>query len=487
MEYNSYRRVAWYWKFSFTVFSIAVIALVLINNPFLYDQIDYKLALSKRKNEHSQPIPSLLKQKPFSLDRGKPSEFGPLSHSGIEPNPKIWSHNFYNVAVNSLHVKINDEGLLSLFNGQVFSQGELSLKKIDGEKWQFNFLKNTSTLYPPTFDLAATYTALADGKIFSILSSTGQMLWMNDLNVHIYSAPFLVGEKVFVFTNSQDPLRVRLNQKVLKKEKDVPMKKMGLHLVSLKRAHGDIDRTFPISPELDEAPVEISLDDSEEMLFVSQNQKIIAYDFATMKLLWQITLPSSPLKPPTIEGDNLFATTKTGQIVSYSLRGRKNWETEFENNLSTIQAFVPSYNLLAVISPNHMLDVLDAKTGEKKWHFQLETDLTHAWAFSFRLNAQSINETKIRWANKGWVLGAPCMKTRICLFNPENGQVIGRMSLHGRPLLRPSVIEGKYLTYLTAGLEGDLKIETVVDKSGYAKWRLQHGKDLSVEPSEDSF
>ncbi len=477
MEYDSYRQVAWHWTFLFTVFSVTVVALVLWSNPYLYDQLEFKTALARRKSETAQSVPSTERQI-RTVDRGdRDGEwYGGMTHDGVEATGKGWPHSFFDLRRDSLSLKESDLQHPLLLGTELYDVRDLSLRQY-GEKgqkkWEFSFYSLgegplATKLLGPTFDQAATYVGLSDGRLVALVRTTGDLIWINDLGSRIYGGPFVHGDKIFVFVAGLEPVRAKVKEgrpRKGEKEKEVLLKK-GLQLMSVRRAHGEIDKLYPVAADLEEQDMGVSLDDTGETLLIHQGQKLLAYELATMKLLWQSTLPGTPVGPAMVDGDIAFVATKEGHLLSYSTtRGRKNWETDMETPIVSGPVLVPSYGALAVISETGTLSILDAKTGDRRWRFQLEAMPKIPWQFAARLSGSAINETKMKRSHEGWVVFAPCLRTRVCIFNPDNGQIVGRITLHGQPLMRPAVESGRILSFLTSGTEGDLRIELEGDRS----------------------
>ena len=47
----------------------------------------------------------------------------------------------------------------------------------------------------------------------------------------------------------------------------------------------------------------------------------------------------------------------------------------------------------------------------------------------------------MKWRDQGWGIDAPCGRNRICLYNPEKGQIVGRLYLPGGLASDPIKVE----------------------------------------------
>lgn len=468
MEYDPYRKIAWYWTFLFSTFCLAVVVMVFWNNPYLYDQTEYRATLGHRLSLMAQPVPSVEKQLRPATDPGEPLQ--------SDPSSKTWSHLFYNVDAVNLPMKDQPGLEYFLFGNDFYTIGDSKLKRYDssGQKsWEFDFSK-TAKLRHPAFDQAMVYPALSNGQLFALARDTGALVWENDVAQKIHSQPFLHGDKLYLFATLADtpvPKAKERTSRNSRNDREQKEKLHGITLISVKRGHGEIDKIYPPIADLEDKDVEISFSEDMELLFVTQDNKVVCLDFNDMKVLWQVTLPAKAMGPILADAGVAYTATEEGHILSFNAEhGQKILEMDLEAKLLMPPVFIPSHNYLTVVTEGNLLQAVDARTGEKKWHFKLENDDPNLWAYSTRLNNSSITEIKLKWIHKGWSLFIPCMRSRICIFNPENGQVVSRLTLHGQPLMQPALGNDKMLRFLTRGSDGDLKLETVLDKGSYQRW-----------------
>lgn len=492
MEYDSYRQVAWHWNFLFTAFSIGVIALVLYQNPYLYDRIEFQTALSHRKSEKARPVPSPEHQLKIKADRGEAAfaSFDHLTRSGFDLTGKTWHHSLASAHSTELKVKYDPKSKVVLAGPEIYIFKDQSIQQfsLTGEKgWRFQFL--SPVIGQPAFDQASIYVALVSGQIFSFERTTGNLIWILDLGGKVRSQPFLLKDKLNIFISATDSLKNPISSKASKNSKEEKeTTKNGLALVTIKRAHGEIDRFKSLVSLFDDKDTMISVNETMTSLYLTQSTQLSSLELATLKLQWQVNLPSKALGPALVDGESIYVATEEGQVLSYhDERGRKNWEIDLEQKLSSPPVAIPSVGHLAMIAEDRILHVVQSRTGDRRWHFQLDKDIHHSWLFASRLAAVSMKELELKWIHKGWTLFAPCMKTRVCLFNPSTGQVVARMALHGEPLLRPDLFADRVLTFVTRGIEDDLKVEEVIDKPNSHTWTQQRARFLGGSQSDESF
>jgi outer membrane protein assembly factor BamB len=494
MEYDSYREIPWYWTLLFSVFSLAVIGFVLWTNPYLYDRLELRTALAMRHSVGALPMPLPSHQIHLQAEHGEPvySAFEGVSHGGFDLSGKTWSRSFFNIEKWPVPDSPNAVGSVIGNEFYILSGNTLSQYYGDGKlHWQFKFL----TLPLPSFalDQAALYMALPSGQIFSIDRSSGQLIWTIDLGSKIQSQPFLINDTLYVFIKPAMTLPKRTSERGGRGSRNAEKTETkqvtkGLTLVSLQRAHGQLQKVWPTLSELEDAPVTASMNETAEELYLVQGRNLAVYDFATMKNLWHTTLTENIFGPLIVTGDSTFVATRDGKIASFSsIRGRKNWDAEIGEEILSEMTLVPSINGIALFTKPGALRFLDAQTGNQKWMFQLNDDVPHPFSFASRFNGPTIQEIKMKWIHKGWALFASCGKSKVCIYNPDNGQVVSHIPFNGSPLMRPDIFGGRNLAFVTEKPEDHLQFEFVTDRGGYLQWAKQHGKVIEHDGNEESF
>ena len=159
---------------------------------------------------------------------------------------------------------------------------------------------------------------------------------------------------------------------------------------------------------------------------LSSENKLTAVDPEKFEVVWTQTLTDPIQGPVTVVGSSLFVSSTAGKVIRLdgSKKGRQDWETELSRPPVSAPSFLPIMNKLSVLDDQGELQTVDAKSGKALWRYNIESksDLKETW--SARLKGMVIQETSMNWAYRGWTIWAPCSKNRLCIYNPEKGQLI---------------------------------------------------------------
>ena len=97
--------------------------------------------------------------------------------------------------------------------------------------------------------------------------------------------------------------------------------------------------------------------------------------------------------------------------------------------------------------------MIDIKKAEHLWRFSLENKNPSREIVSARLKGSLIEKLTMKWEKKGWTLWAPCSENRLCIYNPDKGQLISRISSQSGIVSTP-FFNGKEFYLMTAEKKG---------------------------------
>ena len=162
------------------------------------------------------------------------------------------------------------------------------------------------------------------------------------------------------------------------------------------------------------------------------------------KKLGKITLAASTV------GESAFVANEEGVAFGIHLKKRQiNWKYELPSPAKSNFAYVPSHGLVAVLTENGYLQTIEARTGEGHWRYNTSNTQNNHHVFTIRINNRGISKYSLNWSHKGWTIISPCANDRLCVFNPEKGQLINRLRLRGSLSQHPpQFIEDKLYSLL---------------------------------------
>ena len=128
-----------------------------------------------------------------------------------------------------------------------------------------------------------------------------------------------------------------------------------------------------------------------------------------------------------------------GKVVKLdgAKKGRQDWETELQRPPVSPPSFLPIMTKLSVLDDQGAIQTVDAKSGKPLWRYNIESQSRLKETWSARLKGMVIQETSMNWAYRGWSIWAPCSKNRLCIYNPDKGQLINRITVSGSLLSFP--------------------------------------------------
>lgn len=126
------------------------------------------------------------------------------------------------------------------------------------------------------------------------------------------SSPTISGDKIFITAEiaGQDQLIV-LNRKTLELEKKYPTKMKSMRI----SGERNVDETNQMNFNGSHPVVY-----KNEIVLVLDASKIMAFDMASEKMLWQQSLATHSDQLPIISNGKVFVTSKTGEVMSYDMK-----------------------------------------------------------------------------------------------------------------------------------------------------------------------
>ena len=128
---------------------------------------------------------------------------------------------------------------------------------------------------------------------------------------------------------------------------------------------------------------------------------------------------------------------------------------------------MPIFNRASIVTDDGYLHMLDLDGYERVWRFDLNNENSTTLTWSARLSGNFIEELAMKWRYKGWTTWSPCVKDRICIYNPEKGQIVGRVMLSGSLASDPRFHKNSFHVVLKN--EGSLALAEYTERGYYRK------------------
>ena len=418
----------------FLIYVIGCLFFLFKNNPYLYSTETLKSVFHKEKGKNIHTVPDTTG---FSGDE---EELTPTS---------VWRLNRTRSGTFDAKTTFNRK-YEKLWNRELWVDGDPSFKKakwsrddvgyylIAGTqdlvatdhagflKWKLHLDDENSQFKTlPALTKTRVYATTSDGRVFCLDKANGRILWTVHPVKGTRGAPIIADGQLYFFGVEEEELKKRTR------------------LFSANPWTGEVKRlsTEDVGPITDYPP---TISNELKALYVgSEAGNLFALNYETGKLLFKTSTADKILSAITLADNKAMFTTMDGKLVAVEAKsGTMAWETDLESPSDSTATYIPDYKLVAVMTNNGYLQTVDVKTGERKWKF-----LTHSTAplhstLTLRLKGKWIEEHDMKWRYRGWVLLAPCATKRICIYNPERGQIVGRVYLDG-PVTSEPVFDGK--------------------------------------------
>ena len=248
---------------------------------------------------------------------------------------------------------------------------------------------------------------------------SGKLLWSSRLDGELLSRGFIFENNLYVILKTKKP------------GKDKKKAGTQAQMVAISRIDGKLEKYSEDLGLKQEA--QFSFDKNSNLLFITSAEKLVALKMPGMEPVWQKSLSSDVVGPAVIAEKRVLVSLKEGKVKVYNLtRGNEIHEIELEQPLASPPALIPIYNRAAVTSTDGYQHVMDLDGGKRLWRFDLNNKNNMWSSWSARLSGNFIEELQMKWRYKGWTIWSPCVQKRICIYNPEKGQIVGRVMLSGQ-------------------------------------------------------
>lgn len=477
MNYDRHRR-RWPGLILYLIYVSGVVYLLMANNRFLYSHLELRSALAGEQSEAAKPVgPSANSTQELGeathWNRANPERTGhDLSPSGRDREyvpewQKILLEDGHEGEIDSWAA--DSSGIYVAGNGPWIwafnSDGDL--------KWRFRLSASTKSALAPSLDQANVYFASPSGEVLALNKNTGALVWRIRPAEEILSGPVIIRDEIWAVVR---PLSSELRRLDKLNEGLANLSKKSLgptthRMLRLMRKTGEVagyTEAFGVKG----ITLVTWAREVKQIIVTSENRLQLIND-EDGKLGIGQTLPDPIVGPALYAEGKIFVGLSSGKIQAWDLAkkaGKFEWEVGLDSPPAGPLTFLPAYQRLALITTDGHLHMVDVKKAEHLWRFPLENRSSSREIWAGRLSGKHIEKLSMKWEKKGWTAWAPCSENRICIYNPDKGQLVARISAVG-DVLSPPLFVGKSFYLVTAEKKPE----------GLRRFRLTHYLD------EDSF
>jgi outer membrane protein assembly factor BamB len=432
MDYSNKKGVKWYWWTLLTIYAGGVIYWVLWSDPYLYSHVEFQKALVGKKSEAPQVLRAQHEEAPSAAPfQQEVASLALWNHerTGVDYAEVTRNRKFIEESSTDLTLPEGYEPQQYVTDSQgvvmVNAKGVVLSFDWDGQlQWKFTPPENLSFFRPLLLNSKVILSS-RKGHLYALNRGTGDLDWYTPLAQEIFSDPILTDKTIL--------LPIRPWTRDLKSENKAASKDEAKEDLSPGLAEVDLnDGTWlRISPPLPlEKEVHWSLRGKD--LYLAHDKSVFDIDLASLEVKKKKDFEAEVVSPPMLLVEKMIVSTRDGRIFGVNY---KNFEVDFESDLghslSVPPWLLPIFDRLAIVTDNGYLHVIEAKEGERKWRYNLQNESPSRLGWSSRLNGKHIEQLNLGWTYKGWSLWVPCVKDRVCIYNPMEGQIIDRILLSG--------------------------------------------------------
>jgi hypothetical protein len=433
MDYEHRYRPKW-WQLSLLIFyGVAAVYTVLVSNPYLYSSKQYQEGLAGKKDDGYKPIVTTLSRPEDKSTRTvqRPNRMGD-SKQAVDGSGETRDRRYVEMTLTPLFMELEKPGALALrlLDKQVIGilpDGSVWAADYEGKSlWSFSSqeAKSSGFLPEPAADQDSLYLVNRGGRIYNLKLSTGRLYWKAQLDGSFLSDGLIIENHLYL---------VQQNTEV-ESGKKTPTSKAYLRKVD--RNSGDFAEA---STDLNiKSTAELTYDSESKRIFIVSAERLLCVQLPNMEIIWQKSLSSPVIGPAVLADGRVMVSIKEGKFKSFQIaNGTEVSEVDVEQPLASAPAYIPLHKRAALTTTDGYQHVIDLNAGKRLWRFDLnnKNKMTESW--SARLKGNLIEELQMKWVHKGWTIWSPCVEKRICIYNPEKGQIVGRVMLSGALVTLP--------------------------------------------------
>lgn len=318
-------------------------------------------------------------------------------------------------------------------------------------EWIFSAPHEQKLLHTPLISSNSLYIGTNQGILYRLDKTSGQIIWLKEFHQKIIHTPLIINHSLFFLTTEEQ----------------------DSHIFKADAKTGDIvweKRVYSFSH-----PNPISINTNLKLILITDPiGSLLALDLSSGNAFWQKKELGPLIASPLTKGRFAFVNNSDGLLYSLNLPLKKvEWTYDTKSKINSSPVYIPEYNSLAVLTSEGRLHVIDFLNGEGTWHFNTKNTQINQQVFVAPLNAKGIQSLKLKWKYSGWVLWSPCYNSFLCLFNPDNGQLLHRINLRGNMASTASFIHNELYMSLKSPERLPWSSKTTpLPKASFAKFKV---------------
>jgi outer membrane protein assembly factor BamB len=497
MEYDRHR-TRWPHILLFLIYVGVVVYLLMSNNKYLYSHRELRLALAGERLESVAPVPKISGEppalgEPTYWSRGTPERTG---HDGTgTTRDKDFVAEWNKIVVeegapNEISSWASDDSGVYLTGSGPWAY---AFDLEGNQRWRFRFAKRDTErgMLDPVLDDKQIYFTQPAGQIIALDKITGGLRWKLALAEEILTTPLIINDELWLVVKPLESERQRLEDKqdgALKSTKKPKAPNQAQYrFAKLNRKTGELRGYSDLFAA--KTPTHLTWDRSEKQILIVSDNKLSALTIEDGKIASTQTLPDAIQGPAVAAAGKVFVALTSGKIQAWDLskKGKFEWELEIAGTPQSAPTYIPTYDRLAVMTDDGQFHMVDLKKSEYLWKFSLDNRNPSHEIMAARLSGRHIENLGMKWEKKGWTAWAPCSDNRICIYNPDKGQLLARVPANGA-VISPPLFVGKNFFLVTTEKSGDgrrFRLTHFMDEDAFKKKTKEAAEAAAKEAEKE--
>lgn len=295
--------------------------------------------------------------------------------------------------------------------GYYLSRERFSVFDLEGKLlWSFEPPKGDAfAVGPISTSNRAVVLATQKGSLYTLEKKTGQPLWYSKSNEHYLRSPVLGKKHLYLYTELKsgqlwnllvaDPMTGEIFKKITSLEEPI----MG----------------------------ELAFNDAETMAYYNtENGRLYALNLEKGEAQWSVESEFGFESGPSISGERIYVVNNQGGVTAYDNRNaRLIWNLNLDTKVTGGVSLLPDGFKAYVLDRGGYIHAVNTRTGKREWRFSTSQSGPIQNVLLTRMRGSSFADLKVMPKVRYWTIWTFCAGTRLCIFDPQEGQPYMRIDL----------------------------------------------------------
>tara|TARA_B100000749_G_scaffold280891_1_gene280274 strand:+ start:47097 stop:48371 length:1275 start_codon:yes stop_codon:yes gene_type:complete len=300
-------------------------------------------------------------------------------------------------------------------------KNQLSLQDTDDNiLWTLQLKTEAISIDEQLITDKSIYLRLNDSQVLAVDLATGRMKWQTQFNYREIKSLHTSDDRLFIVVSDDDSAT---NPEAFEK------------LIEVDTLTGKTQTISPIIGYLNHLKIKVKNDD--EIYGVNDKNYYFIWNQKEKVISSKTLLHEKAITPVTYVGPYLFfATSEESFLYKFNMETLEmEWNVDVRFKVGKAPQYLEHHNIVLAVSETGYVQAFDARKGESQWRYNFRNQNSVDEPQLVRLGATGIRKFELGWRYKGYVMAIPCRQGRICLVNPQKGQLLSSLNFHVQDII----------------------------------------------------